>query len=69
MIFLIYTGKHLTNFNIYFSPQSGHKGKISQHNKGHLRQTYSKHHNNGEKLKAFPLRSGHEKDLHTHYFY
>ena len=26
------------------SPESGHRGNLSQHNKGHIRQTNSKHH-------------------------
>ena len=26
------------------SLESGHKGNISQHNKGHIQQTHSKHH-------------------------
>ena len=26
------------------SRESGHKGNISQHNKGHIQQTHSKHH-------------------------
>ena len=29
-----------------------------QYNKGHIWKTYSQHHINGQKLKAFPLRSG-----------
>ena len=40
------------------SPESGHRGNLPQHNKGH----YDKHTDNiilnSEKLKAFPLRSG-----------
>ena len=50
------------------SPESGHRGKISQHNKGHIQQTQSKHYSfffffaniilNNEKLKALSLRSG-----------
>lgn len=31
---------------------------IPQHNKGNIQQTYSQHYgNNGDKLKAFPLKS------------
>ena len=26
------------------SPESGHRGNLPQHNKGHIRQTHSKHH-------------------------
>ena len=26
------------------SPESGHRGNIHQHNKGHIRQTHHKHH-------------------------
>ena len=33
-------------------------GNIYQHNKNHITQTYSQHQTSGEKLKAFPLRSG-----------
>ena len=40
------------------TPENGHRGNIPQHNKSH----YDKHTANiilnGEKLKAFPLRSG-----------
>ena len=31
-------------FMIKKSPESGHRGNLSQHNKGHIRQTHSKHH-------------------------
>ena len=40
------------------SPESGHRGNLPQHNKGHIWQTHSKHHSNSKKLKAFPVRSG-----------
>ena len=26
------------------SPETGHRGNLPQHNKGHIRQTHSKHH-------------------------
>ena len=31
-------------FMIKNSPESGHRGNLPQHNKGHIRQTHSKHH-------------------------
>ena len=31
-------------FMIKNSPESGHRGNLPQHNKGHIRQTQSKHH-------------------------
>ena len=37
----------LTKFNIHLwknSPESGHRGNLPQHNKGHIWQTHSKHH-------------------------
>ena len=40
------------------SPESGHRGNLPQHKQGHIRQTYRWIMLNGEKLKAFPLRSG-----------
>ena len=33
-------------------------GIIPQPNKGHIQKTYSQHHSQWAKLKAFPLRSG-----------
>ena len=30
-------------FMIKYSPESGHRGNLPQHNKGHIRQTHSKH--------------------------
>ena len=40
------------------SPDIGHRGNIPQHNKGHVQKVHHKHHCHGEKVKAFPLRSG-----------
>ena len=44
------------------SPESGHRGNLPEHNKGHIQQTHSKPTANiilnGEKLKTFPLRLG-----------
>ena len=37
--------------------QSGRRGSIPQHNKGHIWKTYSQHHTQWAKLKTFPLRS------------
>ena len=31
-------------FMIKNSPESGHRGNLPQHNKGHIQQTHSKHH-------------------------
>ena len=45
-------------FMIKNPPESKHRGKLPQHNKGHIWQTHSQHHSHGEKLKPFPLRSG-----------
>ena len=39
------------------SPESGHRGNLPQHNKGYNKPTPNII-LNGEKLKAFPLRSG-----------
>ena len=36
----------------------GHGGNLPQHNKGHIWQSHWNITVNGEKLKAFPLRSG-----------
>ena len=38
--------------------QSGNRGSTPQHNKGHIRETYSQHHTQWAKLKAFSWRSG-----------
>ena len=38
-------------------PESGHRGKLSQYNKGHIWEIYSKHHSRGEKLETFPPQS------------
>ena len=40
------------------SPGSRNRRNIPQHNKSYIWQTHSKHYPNGEKLKAFPLKSG-----------
>ena len=40
------------------SPESEHRGKISQQNKGYLEKLTGHIIFNDEKLKAFPLRSG-----------
>ena len=40
------------------SPESGHRGNLPQHNKGHLEKPTANTILNGEKLKAFPLSSG-----------
>ena len=39
-------------------PESGHRGKLPQYSKSHLWQTPANIILNGEKLKAFSLRSG-----------
>ena len=48
------------------SPESGHRGNLPQHNKGHI---YDKPTAsiilNGEKLKAFPLRLGTRQRMST----
>ena len=43
-------------FMIINSPERKHRRNIPQHNKSHIQQTHSNIFN-GEKLKAFPLRS------------
>ena len=45
-------------FIIKNSQQNGYRGQVPQHNKGHIRQTYSQHDLNSEKLNASPLRLG-----------
>ena len=40
------------------SPESRPRGNLPQHNKGHIGQTQANIILNGEKLIAFPLRSG-----------
>ena len=40
------------------SPETGYRGDIPQHNKGHLEKAMANIIRNGEKLKAFPLRYG-----------
>ena len=45
-------------FMIKNSPESGHRGNLLKHNKGHIQQTHRNIILNGETLKAFPLRSG-----------
>ena len=39
-------------------PESGHSGNLPQDNKGHIWQPTAHITHSGEKLKAFPLRSG-----------
>ena len=39
-------------FMIKNTQQSGNRGTIPQHNKSHIRKTYSQHHNQWAKLKA-----------------
>ena len=54
--------KLLTKFNTHLrlknSPESGHRGNLPQHNKAIYEKPKSSIILNGEKLKAFPLRSG-----------
>ena len=55
--------KLFIKFNTQFmikkhSPESGHRGNIPQHNKGHKYKTHCKIILIGEMLKAFLLRSG-----------
>ena len=40
------------------SPESGHRGNLPQHNKGHIWQTHSKHHSQWWKTENISLRSG-----------
>ena len=53
--------KLLTKFNTIYdknSPETGHRGNLSQHNKGHNDKPTAHIILNGEKLKAFLVRSG-----------
>ena len=50
------TWQYSTSSNDKNSQQSRYRGNISQHNKGHLWQTYNE--NNSENLKAFHINSG-----------
>ena len=43
---------------IKYSPENGHRGNLPQHNKDHVWKPTAIFILNGEKLKAFPLRSG-----------
>ena len=45
-------------FMIKYSPESGHRGNLPQHNKAMYNKPTANIILNGEKLKAFPLRSG-----------
>ena len=46
-------------FRILKNPlESRNRRNIPQHNKSHIRQAHSKHYPHGEKLKAFPPKSG-----------
>ena len=38
--------------------QSGNRESVSQHNEGHVQETYCQPHTQWAKLNAFPLRSG-----------
>ena len=40
------------------SPVSGYRGNLTQHKKGHIRQTHSQHHSQWWKTEVFPLISG-----------
>ena len=51
------------------SPESGHGRNLPQHNKGRTQQTHSQHLSHGEKLKAFPLRSEQDLDVHSCHYY
>ena len=43
--FMIYIYIYTSIYSIYiYSPESGHRGNLHQHNKGHIGQTHSKHH-------------------------
>ena len=40
------------------SPESGHRGRLPQHNKDHIWQNHSKYHSQWWKTESIPLRSG-----------
>ena len=57
--FMIYIYIYTSIYSIYiYSPESGHRGNLLQHNKGIYNKPTANIILNGEKLKAFPLRSG-----------
>ena len=43
-------------FMIKNPQQSGNRGSIPQHNKGHIWKTYSQHHTQWTKIKSFPTK-------------
>ena len=51
------------------SPESGHRGNQYQHNKAILGKCSANIIFSGEKLKAFPLRLGKDKDVHSCHYY
>ena len=53
--------KHLIKYSTHYnknSQQSGNRGIIPQYIKGHIQKPTANIILNGQKLKAFPLRSG-----------
>ena len=56
--------KHLTKFKTHLwkkkknSPESGHRGNLPQHNKGHIWQSHSKHSQTWWKTDSISLISG-----------
>jgi hypothetical protein len=45
------------------------RGKVPQHNKSYIQQTYCQHHTEWEKLKSFPLKSRMRQGCHSLHFY
>ena len=45
--------------------QSGNKGSLPQHNKGHIRETYSQHHTQGAKSEIFPNKMRNKISMFT----
>ena len=51
------------------SPESGHRGNLPQHNKGHTQQTQQTLHSMVKNRKYFLSDQKQGKNVHTHYYY
>ena len=52
-------------FMIKNTQQSGSRGSMPQHNKGHIRETYSQHHTQWAKTKSFPTKTRNKTRMST----
>ena len=61
--------RHLTKYNILSQLKTLNKWYSSQHNNNHMDKPTINIILDTQKLQAFPVRSGKDKNAHSHHFY